>query len=314
MSSADAGGPSGGAEPPAGRATPLSRPVTDLLRVMDVTGLNVIVTGGGGGIGGGIAEAFAQRGANVAVLDLDVEGARAKAEKLRELSGAADGAAYDGPGGPGDPGASDGASGGGRHVAVCCDVADLASVRTAVDEVYAAFGHVDVLVNNAGISLVKAFLDMDDNLTEWRQVIDVDLHGPAYMTHAVANRMRAALRGGLVINISSTGGATCSGAKAMPLPGYTAAKAALNHISRAWAVEFAEYGIRVNCIMPGPTHSRLDAQLTTGMKDMIEHSMLDGRFGEPLEIGALCVFMASAEGAHLNGVVMPHDGGFLCVH
>jgi hypothetical protein len=50
------------------------------------------------------------------------------------------------------------------------------------------------------------------------------------------------------------------------------------------------------------------------MKSMIEHSMLTGRFGEPLEIGALCVFMASAEGAHLNGVVMPHDGGFLCVH
>jgi NAD(P)-dependent dehydrogenase (short-subunit alcohol dehydrogenase family) len=271
----------------------MNLPVTDLRTVMDVTGLKVIVTGGSGGIGGGIAEAFAQRGASVAILDLDVEGAKAEAEKLRQSVAPA---------------------GAGEHLGVRCDVADPASVRAAVAEVYAAFGRVDVLVNNAGISPVKAFIDMDEGLPEWHRTIDVDLHGPAYMTHAVANRMRAAGRGGLIINISSTGGATCSGAKAMPLPGYTAAKAALNHISKAWAVEFAEYGIRVNCIMPGPTHSRLDAQLTPGMKDMIEHSMLTGRFGEPLEIGALCVFMASAEGAHLNGVVMPHDGGFLCVH
>jgi NAD(P)-dependent dehydrogenase (short-subunit alcohol dehydrogenase family) len=275
----------------------MSGAVTDLRVVMDVTGRNVIVTGGSGGIGGGIAEAFAQRGANVAVLDVDIDGAKAEVEKLRGLS---EGAM---PGGGAAP-----------HLAVHCDVADRASVSAAVAEVLGAWGQVDVLVNNAGISPVKAFLDMDDDLPEWHRTIAVDLHGPAYMTHAVGNSMRAAGGGGLIINISSTGGATCSGAKAMPLPGYTAAKAALNHLSRAWAVEFAEYGIRVNCIMPGPTHSRLDAQLTPGMVDMIEHSMLNGRFGEPLEIGALCVFMASAEGAHLNGVVMPHDGGFLCVH
>ena len=282
---------------PAGAATPaaMSRSVTGLRTVMDVSGRRVIITGGSGGIGGGIADAFAQRGALVAVLDLDLDGARAKVEQLARETG---GDRAEPPG----------------HLAVRCDVADHRSVGEAVAQVFAAYGHVDVLVNNAGISPVKAFLDMAPDLPEWHRTIDVDLHGPAYMTHAVANRMRAAGRGGLIVNISSTGGATCSGDKAMPLPGYTAAKAALNHISRAWAVEFAEYGIRVNCIMPGPTHSRMDAQLTPGMVSMIEHSMLTGRFGEPLEIGALCVFMASAEGAHLNGVVMPHDGGFLCVH
>jgi NAD(P)-dependent dehydrogenase (short-subunit alcohol dehydrogenase family) len=285
MSGGDSGSP--------GAVVPMNSPVTDLRTVMDVLGLNVIVTGGSGGIGGGISEAFAQRGANVAILDLDIEGATAEVEKLRKLSG------------------TDCTP---RHTCAQCDVSDPASVRAAVGVVSTVFGHVDVLVNNAGISPVKAFLDMDEGLPEWHRTIDVNLHGPAYMTHAVANRMRAAGRGGLIINISSTGGATCSGARVMPLPGYSAAKAALNHISKAWAVEFAEYGIRVNCIMPGPTHSRLDAQLTPGMKDMIARSVLTGRFGEPLEIGALCVFMASAEGAHLNGVVMPHDGGFLCVH
>jgi len=171
-----------------------------------------------------------------------------------------------------------------------------------------------VLVNNAGISAVKAFLDMDDDLPEWHRVIDVDLHGVAYMTHAVGNAMRAAGRGGLIINISSVGGATCSGSREMPMTGYVAAKAALNHLTRSWAIEFAEHGIRVNTIMPGPTHSGLDALLTPEMAERNARSTLDGRYGEPLEIGALCVFLASAEGAHLDGVVVQHDGGFLCVN
>ena len=266
----------------------MAAPVADLSKVMDVSGQTVIVTGGAGGIGLGIARAFAQRGANVAIFDLDVARGTAAAAELRQA--------------------------GGDHMFVQCDITERQAVQRAVDAVHAAFGHIDVLVNNAGISLVKPFLDMDDDLPEWRKVIDVNLHGTANVTHAVANKMRAGKQGGLIINISSTGGATCSGAKAMPMAAYSASKAAINHLSRSLAVEFAEYDIRVNCVMPGPTHSPLDAQLTPEMKDMVSHSILTRRFGEPLEIGALCVFLASAEGVQLNGLVMPHDGGFLCVH
>ena len=96
--------------------------------------------------------------------------------------------------------------------------------------------------------------------------------------------------------------------------GYVASKAAVNHLTTSWAIELSEHDIRVNCIMPGPTHSRLDEQLTPEMRRLNARAVLDRRYGEPLEIGALCVFMASAEGAHLNGVIMPHDGGFLCTH
>jgi NAD(P)-dependent dehydrogenase (short-subunit alcohol dehydrogenase family) len=268
--------------------TPMSDPVRGLGKVMDVSGKNVIVTGGGGGIGWGVTQAFAQRGANVAVLDINVEGGKAAAEGLRRF--------------------------GGGHVFVECDIADLAMVRRAADAVHTAFGHIDVLVNNAGISAVKPFLDMDGDLLEWRKVIDVDLNGTVYMTHAVASKMRADKRGGLIINISSVGAVSCSGSKDMPQVGYVAAKAAINHLTKSWAIEFAEYDIRVNCIMPGPTHSGLDDQLTPEMRDRIERGVLDRRYGEPLEIGALCVFFASPEGAHLNGVVMPHDGGFLCIN
>lgn len=269
-------------------AVPMSRPVTDLARVMDVSGQHVVVTGGGGGIGFGISRAFAQRGANVAVLDVDVKGGTAAIESLRQF--------------------------GGDHLFVECDVSDRKAVQSSVDVVHATFGHIDVLVNNAGISMVKPFLDMDEDLPEWHRTIAVDLHGTVNTTHAVGNKMRADKRGGLIINISSVAGARCSGSKGMPQVGYVAAKAAVNHLTVSWAIEFAEYDIRVNCIMPGPTHSRLDDNLTPDMRHKIAVSMLDRRFGDPLEIGALCVFMTSAEGSHLNGVVMPHDGGFNCIN
>ncbi|MCX8032224.1 MAG: SDR family oxidoreductase [Thermoleophilia bacterium] len=282
----------------AGARRPFSEPVKDLRRVMDVSGKGVIVTGGANGIGWGIAQAFAERGARVAILDVEAETGRARVEELNRLAG----------------GSPAGAAGDVRHIFVECDITSRAAVDVAVEEAVRALGHIDVLVNNAGIAVTKPFLDFDPDLSDWRRVIEVNLHGTALVTHAVANYMRRAGRGGLIINISSVGGARCSASKELPNSAYVASKAALNHLTAAWAIEFAEYGIRVNAIMPGPTHSRLDAQLTPEYMEKIADGILDGRWGEPLEIGALCVFMASAEGAHLNGVVIPHDGGFLCVH
>ena len=273
-------------------AAPMTRPVADLKNPLDVSGLGVIVTGGSNGIGFGIAQAFAQRGARVAILDIDAVRGIAAAEELPRES------------------LSDGAG----HLFVVCDISDREAVRNAVEAVLDVLGHIDVLVNNAGTAAVKRFLDMEPDLPEWHRVIDVNLHGTVNMTHAVGNAMRAAGRGGLIINISSVGGASCSGSKEMPMAAYVASKAAINHLTRSWAIEFAEHDIRVNCIMPGPTHSRLDEQLTPEMRQRIAGGVLDRRYGEPLEIGALCVFFASAEGAHLDGVVVQHDGGFLCIN
>jgi NAD(P)-dependent dehydrogenase (short-subunit alcohol dehydrogenase family) len=289
-----ASGPGRGSAPdtaPAPDGSPMSMPIVDLKSPMDVTGKNVVVTGGAGGIGLGIARAFAQRGARVAILDVDTQRGATAARGLN------------------DP-----AVGEGGHLFVECDISDRKAVRKAVDTVLQAFGRIDVLVNNAGISAVKPFLDMGEDLFEWHRVIDVNLHGTANMTHAVGNAMRASGRGGLMIIISSVGGATCSGSREMPMVGYVASKAALNHLTRSWAIEFAEHDIRVNCIMPGPTHSGLDAQLTPEMRERNTRSMLDRRWGEPLEIGALCVFLASPEGAHIDGIVVQHDGGFLCIN
>jgi len=98
------------------------------------------------------------------------------------------------------------------------------------------------------------------------------------------------------------------------MTGYVASKSALIHLTTSWAIEFAEHDIRVNCILPGPPHSKLAAQLTPEYEAKIAEGMLDRRYGEPLELGALCVFLASPEGAHLDGVAIPHDGGFLCIN
>jgi len=255
---------------------------------MDVSGRSVIVTGGGNGIGLGISQAFAQRGAGVAVLDIDVEAGRSAEAALREA--------------------------GGDHIFVECDVRDRGMVQRAVEAVQAHFGHIDVLVNNAGIASVKAFLDMEPDLPEWHRVVDVNLNGTVNMTHAVGNLMRAAGKGGSIVNISSIGAVRCSASRELPQVGYVASKAAINHLTTSWAIEFAEHDIRVNCIMPGPTHSRLDEHLTPEYQEKIAQGLLDRRWGEALEIGALCVFFASAEGAHLNGVVIAHDGGFTCVN
>jgi NAD(P)-dependent dehydrogenase (short-subunit alcohol dehydrogenase family) len=266
----------------------MTAPITDLKDVMNVSGQNVIVTGGSSGIGWGICQAFAQRGANVAILDIDRDGAKSATERLEEY--------------------------GGRYFCAECDITSREAVQKAVDAVDTVLGHIDVLVNNAGITAVKPFLDMENDLAEWHRVIDVDLNGAVNMTHAVANRMRADKRGGLIINISSVGGARCSGARELPMTGYVAAKAAIIHLTTSWAIELAEHNIRVNCIMPGPTRTKLDEQLTPEFREKIAKGILTRRYGEPLEIGALCVFFASPEGSQLDGVVMPHDGGFLTIN
>jgi len=294
-----------------GAPRPFSDPVKDLSRVMDVSDKGVIVTGGANGIGWGIARAFAERGAAVAIFDVEVDVGQARMEELNRLTDARKAGHIAGKTSGSEsvdppPGA--------RHVFVECNITSRPDIDRAVEKAVQDLGHVDVLVNNAGIAVTKPLLDFDPDLTEWRRLIEVNLHGTALATHAVANYMRRSGKGGLIINISSVGGTRCSASRELPNSPYVASKAAINHLTSAWAIEFADYGIRVNTIMPGPTHSRLDAQLTSEYMDKIADGILDGRWGEPLEIGALCVFMASAEGAHLNGVVIPHDGGFLCLH
>jgi NAD(P)-dependent dehydrogenase (short-subunit alcohol dehydrogenase family) len=263
-----------------------SAPIKDMTDAFDVSGKNVVVTGGNRGIGRGIAGAFAQSGANVVILCRN------------EASGKA---------------AADGfAACGGRYACFGCDIADIESVKAATDKVFAFFDNVDVLVNNAGVATTTDFLD-PNGLSEWRRVIDTDLHGVANLVFCIAPRMRDAGRGGSIINISSVGGQRVSGSKEHHNAPYNAAKAGVDIFSKYLAVTLGDYGIRVNSVAPGPTHSDLDKDLPPGFIETIEKDLPAHRFGEPIEIGALCVFLASPAGAQITGAVLPHDGGLLTV-
>ncbi len=184
--------------------------------------------------------------------------------------------------------------------------------QDAAAKVIEAFGTVDVLVNNAGVSTVTKFLD-DKDLSEWNRVINTNLHGPANMVYAMAPHMVKAGKGGSIINISSIGGQTVGNAKAQPMAPYNCSKAALNQLTRYLAIELGDYGIRVNAVAPGPTHSDLDRDLPPSALAAIENIMPMHRFGEPIEIGALCVFLASPAGCQITGAVYVHDGGMLLV-
>jgi NAD(P)-dependent dehydrogenase (short-subunit alcohol dehydrogenase family) len=261
-------------------------PIQSMTNAFSVKGMNVIVTGGNRGIGFGISAAYAQSGANVAVLCRNKETGDKAVDELRRY--------------------------GTRCICACCDVGYPESVKAAVAEIFSKFPGIDVLVNNAGTSAVSEFLQ-DKDLSEWHRVINTNLNGPANMIHAVVPHMIKAARGGSVINISSTGGQSLGGARTHPMSFYHVSKAALDMFTRNMAIEFGDYGIRVNAIAPGPTHSDLDKDLPPDALEKFENLMPMHRFAEPIEIGALCLFLSSPAGNHITGTVIVHDGGLLLI-
>lgn len=261
-------------------------PIPNMTGAFSVAGKNVVVTGGNRGIGLGIATAFAQSGANVVILCRNAASGEAAAAEFKQY--------------------------GGKYACFACDISDIESVKAAAEQVFTFFDHVDVLVNNAGVASTTEFLS-DENMSEWHRVINTNLHGVANVVHTIAPKMRDAGKGGSIINISSVGGQRVSNAKNHHNPPYNVAKAGLDMFTRYLAIDLGDYGIRVNAIAPGPTHSDLDKQLPPEMFETVEKNMPTHRFGEPIEIGALAVFLASPAGCQLTGTVMLHDGGLFCI-
>jgi NAD(P)-dependent dehydrogenase (short-subunit alcohol dehydrogenase family) len=261
-------------------------PIQAMENAFDVRGKNVVVTGGNRGIGLGIATAFAQSGANVVILCRNAESGNRAVEDFRQY--------------------------GGQYACFGCDISDNTSVLAAEASVFALFDHVDVLVNNAGVATTTNFLD-ERGLDEWHRVIDTNLHGVANVVHAIAPHMRDAGQGGSIINISSIGGQRVSNTRSHHNSPYNSSKAGIDIFTKYLAISLGDYGIRVNAIAPGPTHSDLDKDLPPSAIVAVENDMPAHRFGEAIEIGALCVFLASKAGNQITGIVIPHDGGMMCV-
>ncbi|MFO1073277.1 MAG: D-threitol dehydrogenase [Geminicoccaceae bacterium] len=233
------------------------------------------VTGAASGIGAAIAEAFAAKGARIALLDRNEAAAAGRAAALPEAA------------------------------AFACDVTDPASVQAAVAAVTARFGGIDILVNSAGIVDLAPAEELSD--VAWQRTLDVNLTGSFLMARAVGRSMIAAGRGGRIVNLASQAGSVAIEGHVA----YCASKFAVIGVTKTLALEWGRHGITVNSISPTVVLTELGRKAWDGPKgEAMKAQIPAGRFAEPHEIAAAAVFLASGEAAMINGADLLVDGGY----
>ena len=232
-----------------------------------------IVTGGCRGIGLAATEIFLEQGWRVAMVDRDTE----------ELHRVADGME--------------------NVLAVEADVSDPDQVARMMAETVAGFGRVDALVNNAGVALISRA--GRTSFEEWREVMATNLDGVFLCTQAAAPEL--ARTGGAIVNIASISGLRASTLRVA----YGTSKAAVIHLTKQFAAELGELGIRVNCVAPGPVKTKLAAavhapEIISAYSDAIPLN----RYGEAREIAEAIVFLCSDKASFVSGQTLAVDGGF----
>jgi NAD(P)-dependent dehydrogenase (short-subunit alcohol dehydrogenase family) len=233
----------------------------------------VVITGGASGIGAATAQRFLDEGSRVLVIDRDAEGCEALFESLPTLTGF-----------------------------VVADVSDYDEVASAFTEVDVMLQGIDVLVNNAGISIRHSFLDVTPE--EWQRVQDVNLNGVFYVAQQAAKRM-VAQGGGVILNMGSTNGIIGS-----PFySDYNASKAGVIELTRTMALELAPT-MRVNAVCPGYILTPMqEAEYTPAMIQVVNDKIPLARHGQPEEVAALFAFLASDDARYLTGQTFVIDGG-----
>ncbi len=247
---------------------------------MNLSGRTALVTGASSGLGRHFAVVLAGAGARVAL-------AARRTDALEETRAAIEAA-------------------GGSAVAVAMDVTDPASVERAVAEAEAALGGIGILVNNAGVTAHRPFLDMGEE--EWERVLDTNLTGCARVARAVARRMRDAGTGGAIVNIASILGLRVAG----QVSSYIASKGGLVQLTRAMALELARHGIRVNALCPGYLETDLNRDFfaTDAGKALIKR-IPQRRLGQLHELDGPLLLLCSDAGSFMTGSVLAVDGGHM---
>ncbi|SHE56157.1 3-oxoacyl-[acyl-carrier-protein] reductase [Ruegeria intermedia] len=241
--------------------------------MFDLTGKCALITGASGGIGGEIARTLHAAGATVGLSGTRVEPLQKLADELGERA----------------------------HV-LPCNLSDPEAVAALPKQAAEAMGAVDILVNNAGITRDNIFMRMSDE--EWQSVIDVNLTATAKLCKGVLRGMMKA-RWGRIINISSVVGATGN-------PGqvnYAASKAGMVGMTKSLAYEVASRGITANAVAPGFITTAMTEKLTDDQKAGILAQVPAGRMGEPSEIAAAVLYLASPEAGYVTGTTLHVNGG-----
>ena len=254
---------------------------------IDLTNKTAIVTGGDGAIGTAICERFAETGANVIIVGIDVEKGKELAAKLSEQYGIKSSQIYG-------------------------DVTDKDSMIEMSKKAIADYGRIDFLINNAGINVgndrrkpINEFAESD-----WKGIINVDLNGVFYCSRPIIDHM-IEMGGGRIVNISSIVGLvpvrnTCS---------FAAAKAAVVNLTKAMALELGSKNINVNCVCPGSVIFEGTRELVYGDPQAAAHMLSFiplGRPGEAEEISGPIVFLCSQYASYMTGSVVTIDGGWTC--
>lgn len=238
-----------------------------------------IVTGASSGLGVAFARGLAEAGADIVI------GARRK-ERLEETRALVE-------------------ETGRRCVAAVTDVTRPEDCRSLVETAVAELGAVDILINNAGVG--TAVPALKETPEQFRQVVEINLYGTYWMAQACARVMRP---GSSIVNVGSVLGETTAG---LPQAAYSSSKAAVVGLTRDLAQQWTgRRGIRVNCVEPGFFASEMTEQYAEGyLARQLEHRVLMGRPGDPAELVAAAIFLASDAGSYVTGAVIPVDGGIL---
>jgi len=253
----------------------------DIVKLFSLEGKKGFITGGAQGIGKTIASAYAEMGADVAIVDLDFMKAQATAAEIAKKTG--------------------------RNVlAYSCNVADPESVGQMITAYEKDFNQINFAVNNAGIFTPDAAIDISPEA--FKSVIDVNLNGVFFTAQAAARLMVKRQSGGSIISTASMSARIIN--QPQTIANYCASKAGVVHLTKALAVEWAKYQIRVNCVSPG----YIQTELIASLKDLLpvwSAKMPEGsRLGFPEDLIGLFVYLASDASLYATGSDFVIDGGY----